>query len=209
MDQDTVLTNILTAPQQGTLLTEYYINTSGLYLQSLPIPQDGTITQIRAFGYPNDATLSQLDIGTTENTNIVHSTLAVAVYRPDAQEDVYKLVHGPAAITHEFMPGVLPTPNWLVKKGDRVGTIIPRACTNTSNRVMCPSQVNLRTKSGDCLSAWYANGTVNRTGNMDQISLAEFQEVSVRLNVEVTISTRDGKAIHGYNCPKKVSGTTS
>lgn len=220
---DSVLTNIATAIDQNFSVTKYFINTSGLYLHTQPIPQDGTIIQLRMFGYlkndylqllndSNTTNSSDTTDTSTESSNITKFTFSalpftyLLVYRPDSERNIYSLLHGPTLVAHELVPGVLPSNgslNWPVNEGDKVGVLIPSTCVNSSRGLMCPLHVNLRTVDGDCSTALFSSRAEDELG---QIPKDEFEVVNLKLNVEAVISpSSKGIRICYYKSTTEVS----
>lgn len=128
-----------------------------------------------------------------EDSSVASAYLYALVYRLNPDTNVYSLVHGPALITHEFSPGVLPVERsdvlgWAVENGDRVGVLVPRQCMDgTDGQSMCPSYVNLVVEDGACSSALYSPG-VEGVESLGDLQAGQFEEVLVKLNVEVVIA---------------------
>jgi hypothetical protein len=165
----------------------------GIYIFSESIPSCGTLFNIRALGYLSyentQRLLSTLMMGTDFNAHFF-----VMVFRPEA-DGSYRLVHGPLEYKHQFEPRNQKV-EWPVQRGDIVGAIIPRSCSNESRsvdgiRISCPSHIDLRTDSLDCSSALYYPFNTDLGLNSEElrrISEDQFMEVQVHLNMEVEIS---------------------
>lgn len=135
-----------------------------------------------------------------EDSSVASAYLYALVYRLNPDTNVYSLVHGPALVTHEFSPGVLPVERsdvlgWAVENGDRVGVLVPRQCMDgTDGQSMCPSYVNLVVEDGACSSALYSPGVegveslVEGVKSLGDLQAGQFEEVLVKLNVEVVIA---------------------
>ena len=193
-----------------------FVDTGGIYLHSEPIPHDATVVSVRSFGYIKDEILSHLffseDDTLAEGSGEVvgaFATLYVLVYRPDQEGREYSLVHGPNETTHQLTPAILPESSgalgWEVKKGDMIGVFIPDSCEAFDfglTRVLkaCPSQVNFVTLPLECLSALYSPLVGDSAENVSRtISASDFEEVQLRLNLEVTL-TAEGMYIYIYMC---------
>lgn len=196
--------------QENVSAADYFFETSGIYLLPEPIPYDGAVLQLRVFGFLNDESLEILfgANGFMFNDNMgfnqVDAYLYIVVYRPDPSRNAYNLIKGPILVTHQFAPAVLPKNNnevlgWPVKEGDKVGVYIPERCMNESSGILlCPSQANLDFRhvfpnSTECRSAFYSPTGLE---GLNTISVDQFSEVQVRLNMEVKISkpSKTGKA---------------
>lgn len=183
--------------------SDSYVNTGGVYLLTEPVPYNGRITILKAYGFAD----FQLNITTdlapflpelyevplsnnNDNISIGPSFLFTLIYRPVQDGSVYRLVRNLTQLNHGFSPGFLPvdpsqTLNWEVQKGDLIGVYIPRHCVNRSDGILvCPSQVNLVADStSSCSSAMYHSAW----GGVDNLVSSEFKEVSLQLNIEAVI----------------------
>lgn len=184
----TVITNTFDSFDENISVSDFYIQTSGLYLLSERLSDDGEIINVRAFGHLSDANLRRaFDI-------FVLPQLFIVVFRHDEQSGSYRLIHEPKELTHTVSPGILPADgeslNWPVRRGDRIGAVIPNSCLNvTEEFIKCPSQINLLARADDCLSALYHPFNTD-TGfeGLGNIPDDQFDEVQVKLNMEVLIS---------------------
>lgn len=181
-------------------VNQFFLQTDGgLYLFSEPVPNNGTLFQIRSFGYFNDENFRRL-LSSSVVTTAFNARILVVVFRYEAESGSYQLVHGPQEHRHVLKPANL-TVEWPVQSGDLVGALIPSSCVNETRssggiRFICPSHIDLRTDPLDCSSALYYPFDMNLLGldSEDQRSIPddEFIEVQVHLNMEVSISQVDG-----------------
>ena len=196
IDDATVFTNILSFINQNISLNTFHYNATGVYLMSEPVPASGQVNSIAAYGYLRNEDVKRLVIANAEvnatSTGVfifpILPLLFGLVYRPDIRQGTYRLLHGPTMITHRFEVGLSATLDWPVREGDRIGVMIPDACTVNTTPEFCPSKVNLRVSRNECLSALYYNG-----GSDAVIPMSQFEEVLVRLNVQAVINQNRGK----------------
>lgn len=196
VQEESVIENLLMAGMEDTSVDMFYVQTSGLYLFSAPVPDRGAIVHIRSFGYVSDESFEQPD-------DII-PYLYVVVFRHEVARRSYRLLRTPAKLTHGRAPGVLPKGNGVlnitVRRGDRIGAIIPKSCTNVSynndDHTLCPSQINLRTGPTVCTTAlfhYYNTDTMDPDfEDLESISEDQFEEVQIKLNMEVLISRING-----------------
>ena len=185
IEEDFIVASVLVAFNQNKSVSQFYIQAGGVYLFAEPVPFDGKVTNVGAFGYFSDENLD-LVFGPSEGTNdsnVIPFLYALA-YRHDQENDTYQLLNE-EFLTHTVSPGHVEV-DWPVRKGDRIGAFIPHNCTeNEEFKVLkCPSQINLRANPSECSSALYY--PVNsREGS--SIPASQLQEVQVVLNFEVMI----------------------
>ena len=186
-----------------------YTEASGIYLLSKPVPYDGLLRRIEAFGYLNEDSIDHLNDGSENFLETASAStlsyLFVLAYHLNAAGTAYNLAHGPARLVHNITaPGSLPTSrtdqplNWVVERNDRIGVLIPPdSCINGSSRIlMCPSQVNLVTSNQSCLSALYRSGGSTSVNDLDDIPVNGFTEVLLRLNIKVEISNGEEEGMY-------------
>ncbi len=179
---------------------ELFVNT-GVYLLPEPAPFNRKVVSMKAYGFLDLTINTTTNLGpfipmpsesgvlVTNESSVAAPFLYVLVYRPTKNGSVYSLVQNLTQLSHGFTAGRLPmnqsrTLDWEVQKGDLIGAYIPRQCVKRSDSIpMCPSQINLRTD--DCLSAFYHPALKD----VDNLSRTEFREVSLQLNLEVTLSS--------------------
>ena len=179
------------SPDQNFSQDNFFVQTGGVYLLADPVPFDGVILQIRAFGL---VTTEQLDIYYSGVTVVTPYAYALT-YTQDPDTNAYSVSNGPQYFYHSFTPAILPKNqseilNWPVKKGDRIGVFIPHECTNYTYALYCPTHVNLFTHEGECASSYYSNNSgPGDEGNFDVGNLNDvhFEEVMIRLNIEALI----------------------
>ena len=206
--EENLLGFIQYALQRNMTVAGYlYVNTGGLYLLSPSIPEDGNIIEIQVYGYVKDDILGVIfqgrsleelvELNNVTFPNDIATYLFVSVYRPDTKRGTYDMIHGPTRVIHGFAPGMLPKSGdileWPVKEGDKIGVFIPDDCfvesTGESTSIkLCPSQVNFQTL--ECQTALFVE---SENEDEESIGIEEFQEVVVKLNVEVTLAPNDGK----------------
>ena len=170
---------------------DLFVQTGGVYLLADPVPFDGVILQIKAFGL---VTAEQLDIYYSGVTEVAPYAYALT-YTQDPDTNAYSVSNGPQNFYHSFVPAILPRNgseilNWPVKKGDRIGVFIPHECTNHTYALYCPSQVNLLTNEEECASAYFSNNSgPGDEGNFDvgELNNVQFEEVMIQLNMEALI----------------------
>ena len=171
---------------------DFYVNTGGIYLLPEPVPFNGKIIMLRAYGFV-DWTLDTTDLDAfipQPEVNNSGAFLYVLVYRPSENGSIYNLVHDLTQLNHRYTPGRLPQNaggalSWGVKQGDLIGVYIPQQCVNKTGSYLCPSQVNLKTN--DCLSAFYHPALEG----VDNLHRQEFKEVQLQLNLAAFISPAD------------------
>ena len=173
-------------------LSQFFTQEAGIYMFSNSVTSDGTITQMRAFGVLDDRDLEIFEKEGLSSSSISHF-LFVMVFRLDLQSASYRLVHGPERITHTRIdPAVIDGLSWAVRKGDKIGALIPASCAfdPVISPFPCPSRINLKTDSDmSCSSALYYSVYVN------DMSTVEFQSIpanrlikeQVMLNMEAVI----------------------
>ena len=191
------------AAVENASVRQFFLQTGGsIYLFSEPVPNNGTLFQIQTFGYFTDENFQRL-LSSTSLTRIFNAYLFVVVFRPEAEKGSYRLIHGPQEDRHLLEPENL-TVEWPVQRGDLVGVIIPRSCTNETNvidgreRIVCPSRVDLRADPWDCSSAFYSPFDTDlglNSEDLRNIPTNQFEEVQVQLSMEVSISPIDGMFI--------------
>ena len=188
----------------------------GLFFLPTPIGTKGRVSEVCAFGYPRIADEEKLDDGIRrfDLDTKIRLFLFIVLYRPtDRTQTLYTMVYNPVAVYHYLTPGCLSQGdglNWIVKQGDLLGAFIPDDCTTTENLIsqddvetfneleltefeFCPAQIDLNA-TGQCSYALYLNST--EVISLDEIKSVEFEEivnVSVRLNIQVTI--KEGKKL--------------
>ena len=168
-----------------------FVQTGGVYLLADPVPFDGVILQIKAFGLLN---AEHLDIFYSDEIDVEPYAYALT-YTQEPDTNAYSISNGPQYFYHSFVPGILPRNrseilNWPVKKGDRIGVFIPHECTNYTYALYCPTHLNFLTNKGECASAYFSNNSGH--GDEDDIDVGDlnnvqFEEVMVRLNIEALI----------------------
>ena len=178
----------------GEDVSDFFVNTGGVYLLPVPVAFSAKIVSFRAFGIPNNVFNESLDsdplIPPAMETGAVNGFVApyfyVLVFRPTGES--YNLVHNLTQLGHGFAPGRVPadtgeTLNWHVQKGDFIGAYIPYSCVKRSSDglLQCPSQINL--VANNCRSAFYHPALKS----VNNLVASEFREVSVLLNLEATI----------------------
>ena len=170
---------------------DLFVQTGGVYLLADPVPFDGVILQVKAFGL---VTAEHLDFVLSGVTDLSPYAYALT-YTQDPDTNAYSVSNGPQYFYHSFIPAILPKNqseilNWPVMKGDRIGVFIPHECTNYTYELYCPSQVNLLTNERECASAYFSNNSgPGDEGNFDvgDLNDVQFEEVMVRLNMEALI----------------------
>ncbi len=197
--EDALIANIITAFRENRTVTDFYIQTGGIYLFSEPVPYNSKIARIRAFGYVRDEILKWIfQTEPSNNVNVV-PILYPLVLRQDLESESYQLIHGSISMSdllfHGLSPGSLPVEedqvlDWAVKKGDRIGALIPPDCfpnPNVPSQLLCPSYINLRATPQECLSALYYE--VDDMEDLEDVNFPvnQFNEVHVRLNLEATL----------------------
>ena len=183
------------SPDENFSPDDLFVQTGGVYLLADPVPFDGVILQIKAFGL---VTAEQFDIYSSGG-NALAPTAYALTYTQDPDINAYSVSNGPQYFYHSFTPAILPKNqsevlNWPVMKGDHIGVFIPHVCLNRTDNgqpvLYCPSQVNLLTNEGECVSSYYSNNSgPGDEGNFDvgDLNNVQFEEVMVRLNMEALI----------------------
>ena len=199
--RDIVIGEVVNYPElvdrflSGGDLSEFVINTGGIYLLSEPVPYNAKILSFRGFGPLGGGTNISMDldpfIPAPQETDVAAGLAGpffyVLVYRNESR--FYSLVQNLTQFSHGIAPGRLPpdrreTLGWQVQKGDLIGVYIPYMCVNRSSDglPMCPSQINFI--ANNCRSALYHPAM----DGVDDLLRSEFREVSTSLNMEAILS---------------------
>ena len=186
----------------GGDLSEFVVNTGGIYLLPEPVPYNAKILSFRGFGPLGGGANVSMDLDpfipapreTDAAAGLTGPFFYVLVYRNES--GFYSLVHNLTQLGHGIAPGRLPpdrgeTLDWQVQKGDLIGAYIPYVCVNRSSDglPMCPSQINFITNN--CRSALYHPAL----DGVDDLLRSEFREVSTSLNMEAILSRSKYAAI--------------
>ena len=176
----------------GPPLGRYYTRNSGLYLLPEAVPNDGNVAEMRAYGILNYEVYIKNQIDQFD----ISMYLFFVVFRLDDDSGSYQLVHGPEMATHTIgEPTLASGLAWPVRRGDRIGAVIPNGCFNdvTSPPFPCPSQINFRVPQNDCSAALYSPTTLSRDMNLSSsIPANQFVEEQVMLNIEAVIEQSPG-----------------
>ena len=183
-DED-LISNVLRAFNQNKSVSNFYLETGGLYLMPEQVPIDGRVVQARIFGYISD---EKLDLVFGPNPGSVLPFLYVLAFRHDRESDSYQMLQRPVKVKHTVQPGEVSM-GIHVTKGDRFGVFIPHNCESVDSEKLCPSQINLRVNSTSCMSALYYPA---ESENTSDIPVDSFEEVQVHLNMEVVITPATG-----------------
>jgi hypothetical protein len=196
---DIVSANVLGLDGNASI-NQFFLQTSAsIYLFTEPVPDRGTISEIRCFGYYSDESFEQERLHIMLEPAVKFDAhLFVVVFRRREEKGLYQLIHGPQELRHVFTPGTL-TVEWAVQSGDLVGALIPGSCTNRSNlSVGCPAHIDMRTDPSSCSSALYypiAADLGVHSEELISIPGDQFEEVQVHLNMEFLIDDSAGGSI--------------
>lgn len=176
----------------GPPLGSFYTRDSGLYLLPEPVPSNGTITEMRAFGILSDRNY-ELFLKNQLDHFSASLYLFFAVFRLDANNGSYQLIHGPEMATHTVTdPAVAGSLEWPVRAGDRIGAVVPDGCFNRTSLLPfpCPSRFNFRTSENPCSAGLYSSVNMSSADIelLDDIPAGQFVEEQVMLNVEASIN---------------------
>jgi hypothetical protein len=179
-------------------LADFYTQVSGLYLLPEQVANDGTIVSIAARGILTDINY-EIFMRNNHGQFFLTGYLFVVVFRLDAGGESFQLIHGPEILHHTIGSSGTVRLDWPVRRGDRVGALIPDSCFNDTDPspFPCPSQMNLRVVPTDCSSAFYypieaGFSDTNLAARLASLPADQFVEEQVLLNMEVTISETTG-----------------
>lgn len=190
----------------------FHTRESGLYLLHEPVPNDGTITEMRALGFLSDRDFELLQRNQVDMF-MTSMYLFFAVFRLDNVSGIYQLIHGPEMATHTISdPAIAQNLQWLVRAGDKIGAVVPESCLNGTNSppFPCPSHFNLRVSDNRCYSGLHSllnfiSGDMELAELLDGIPIGQFVEEQVLLNVEARIRIAEAATIApGMLCSSSV-----
>ena len=183
-----LILNVFSAFFAGNLsVSNFYIQSGGVYMLPEPVPHDGRVLHVRAYGYFSGENLLRV-LGPDPES--AAPSLLVLVFRLDEESKSYQILYN-HLLTHGEFPGEVNL-DWQVQRGDRIGAFIPYSCNSKNitgdTILLCPSQINIRVERSSCLSALYHPADLNALNYNDSIPADQFQEVQVQLNIEALIS---------------------
>lgn len=170
--------------------------TTGVYLLSQTVPQEGQITNLRTCGFVLDS-----DKGTLpEDFSEIIVFIFVIVYRQmgDSYQQIYDPhpFNFPVNATDTFGCGEndISRLGWIVSRGDRIGVLIQQIqcfpfLTDSRMDLTCPMYINLVDPVENCSQVHYFADTVSATGPSLPLMLDIYDGVAkdIFMNLDMTV----------------------
>ncbi len=211
---------LLSSNASGSV-SDFYINSGGLYLLPEYLPIRGEVSSVCAVGYTNvefESFLFKPNSREIDPQTTVRPFVYVVLLRPRTEDNgnLYSLVYPPAILAHGIISGCIGVPDglqWEAREGDRIGAFIPSECVMVDSipddvfvlqeihnqfTQLCPSQINLVADRIESYGIYVTNSSSLSVEDLtDELSMSmdQFDNISVHINMNVTIVPLEGKGI--------------